>query len=230
MNPALLLSAFTLGLFGSLHCVGMCGPLMLSVPGSGRFTNLVLYQGGRILTYALLGFVFGWLGWGARLWNFQGSLAVISGGLLVAVALYRIDPARIIHQLPVVGRIHLGMRRWIGSRYSAHPHGLRFGLGVLNGLLPCGLVYLAIVGAANASGPGAGAVFMVAFGTGTLPLLVSSLYLGGRLRGKISGKLAWWTPVITLVAGIILIWRGGGLLVPAEFADFRMLTFPVMCQ
>jgi len=82
-----LTAAFILGLTGSLHCVGMCGPLMLAAGNGGRWESAFAYQSGRILVYILLGALLGTLGLGMRLWNAQSTVAFLSGVLLIGFAL-----------------------------------------------------------------------------------------------------------------------------------------------
>jgi sulfite exporter TauE/SafE len=107
----------------------------------------------------------------------------------------------------------------------------QFSLGICNGLIPCGLVYLAVIGAANTGSPLMGAGFMVAFGLGTLPLLTATLVAGRRLnRGSAAALLARWTPVLMLAVGILLVWRGGSAHLPANFQNFQDLAFPPMCH
>ncbi|PPK87599.1 hypothetical protein CLV84_0545 [Neolewinella xylanilytica] len=222
-----LFAAFTLGLFGSLHCVGMCGPLMLAAGGDGK--AVAQYQTGRLLTYALLGALLGSLGLGARLLQLQAPLAIVSGAALLLIAFARLSPERWVAAWPGYGRLQLALRwrisGWLNRGGLAH-----FGLGCCNGLLPCGLVYLAVIGAANAGGIVAGALFMLAFGLGTLPLLLGLLLTGRRLVRLGNGFLLRYTPVVVALAGALLLWRGWHAALPVDFQRFQDLVFPPMCH
>jgi hypothetical protein len=228
-------SAFLIGLLGSLHCVGMCGPLMLVAHAGGtgsdhKWSGLLLYQSGRILTYALLGLLFGFFGWGAHLFGVQREIAIATGALLILMAVFNINAEKHIASLGWLSQLQFKLRTTFGRYLKKNNASARFGLGVLNGLLPCGLVYLAILGAANSPGIGWGMLYMACFGIGTLPLLLTSLLLGQRFGPQLKNKLSWLTGAVLLVAGVLLIWRGGAYQIPAEFWTFQDLAFPPMCH
>lgn len=229
----LLWTAFTLGLFGSLHCVGMCGPLMLAMPAPqeslARASRILLYQLGRISSYAFLGFALGWLGWGASLWNSQNTLAILSGILLLGLAIFQIDLGNAILRFPAFGRFQLFLRRQFARLFSDGGWSSYLGVGALNGFLPCGLVYVAIIGAINAGHPLLGAAFMLVFGLGTTPLLLATVWLGsGQLR-RWGVRLPSWTPILIALVGIFLIWRGGQIHLPADFVFWQGQEVP-MCH
>ena len=222
-----LITAFSLGLFGSLHCAGMCAPLMLAA--GGNWGGVAAYQLGRLLTYGLLGALLGSLGWGAALLDFQRVLAIACGALLLLVAVTGGDPANFLGRLPAVGRLQLTVRRLLAARSGSS--GLAYlGLGCCNGLLPCGLVYLAVVGAANAGDPVTGAGAMMAFGLGTLPLLLTILLVGRRPGGKPAAWFSRLAPAVTVLAGVLLIWRGVHASLPPGFQFFQDMAFPPMCH
>ncbi len=225
-----LLAAFSIGLLGSLHCVGMCGPLMLSVDSGSGWRQPLLYQTGRLLTYALLGILLGTLGLGLRLWNAQGYLSLLSGGLLVAVAVFNLDPGRVLLINPRIGRLQLSLRRSVGRCLESHENLSRFGLGCCNGLLPCGLVYLAVVGAANTGSVLSAALFMVCFGLGTLPLLAATIWSKRNLLPGRQYLLRRWSPLLVLVSGLLLLYRGYHAAVPLDYQVFQQLAFPPMCH
>ncbi len=227
-----LIAAFTIGLMGSLHCVGMCGPLMLAADnGSGSWQRPVAYQTGRLFTYAILGVVLGSFGLGLRTWNAQSILTIVSGALLIGFALLRLDPGQLLQRQPAFARFQVNLRRMMAKVLKQQGIKAQFSLGICNGLIPCGLVYLAVIGAANTGSPLMGAGFMVAFGLGTLPLLTATLIAGRRLtRSSAAALLHRWTPVLMLAVGILLIWRGGSAHLPADFQNFQDVAFPPMCH
>lgn len=225
-----LYAAFTLGLLGSLHCVGMCGPLMLSASTGSGWKNPLTYQAGRLLTYMFLGALLGGLGLGMQLWNAQSTIAVLSGILLLVFALLRMDPGNMLQRWPAYNRFQVRVRTWISGALKNRGIGSQFTLGVCNGLLPCGLVYLAIIAAANTGSPLAGATFMLAFGMGTLPLLVATLFAGKRLLRLRPELLTKWTPLVMAMVGLLLLWRGYSTHIPGEFHQFQDMAFPPMCH
>lgn len=227
-----LIAAFTLGLFGSLHCVGMCGPLMLAAnaTGGGNWRQPATYQAGRLTTYIVLGALLGSLGLGLRLWNAQSALAILSGGFLLVFALLKMDPGKWLLRWPAYASWQLKLRTKMGQFMQQRGLSAQYALGVCNGLVPCGLVYLAVIGAANAGTPVAGAAFMFAFGLGTLPLLSASLYAGRRLLTLRPDTLNRWTPAIMLATALLLIWRGWTAHVPGDFFNFQDMAFPPLCH
>jgi len=228
----LLYSAFLLGALGSLHCVGMCGPLMLSasLSGGGGRAGVAVYQSGRLMVYVLLGFVLGGLGWGAQLWNGQATLSVVSGLLLLAFALLRWDPGHYLASRRWYAAFQGRLQRWVGQGLRRGGTMAQFGLGCCNGLVPCGLVYVAAVGAANAGTAVGGGAFMLAFGAGTLPLLMGSLYAGKRMLSLRRLRLQNYTPLVLALSGVLLIWRGWASHLPADFSSFQDVFFPPMCH
>lgn len=213
---SVLFSAFLIGLVSSFHCVGMCGPLMLSLPlqglsGSGRALALVSYHAGRIGVYGIAGAVFGLLGRGIWLAGFQQVLSISIGVLILSIALFsRLhwfragQPAFLFSSLRA-----LIFRLW------QSPSRMKFLLmGMANGLLPCGMVYLAIAGAISTAHVGEAVLFMLIFGSGTLPLLVGFGYFGLRMGGSFRERIRKVVPVFVVCMGVLLILRGLGLGVP----------------
>ncbi|MGJ1410709.1 sulfite exporter TauE/SafE family protein [Sphingobacterium thalpophilum] len=208
--------AFFMGLLGSVHCAAMCGPLIFAIEGRQgigwrALTNKVLYQLGRILTYGSIGLSLGTIGTLAQIQGWQRALSWSTGILLVLIAL-----------LHFMGRANQTVSRWqtmavqpfvrLLSRWLLKPGG-SFIAGILNGLLPCGMVYMALVSAINADGPKQSFLFMLYFGLGTLPLLFLFSFLGNFSR---SFKLGFskWIPFLYLLLGIWFMLRGGNLNIP----------------
>jgi sulfite exporter TauE/SafE len=184
----------SLGLVSGLHCLQMCGPIALAV-GGGR--PLVLYNAGRIVTYALLGAAAGSAG---KALMFLGGAATAIAGAAMMVA----------------GLLMLGTRSKDlitirpGGRFSRVAGGLlragrnKFLLGLALGFLPCGLVYAALLKAMHSAGPLAGGLTMLGFGLGTSAALAAVGY-GAAFCGRWMQRLA---PISVLIGGAFLIWRG----------------------
>lgn len=197
----------------SFHCVGMCGPIALALPihhGSrGRqVAGLLTYNLGRAGTYALLGAAIGALG-GAVLW--VGYLRYLSMAAGVAMLLYVLWPARLDHVLktPVFWQKAIGQlkSRMAAQLRSQKLHGWAT-LGMLNGLLPCGLVYLALISSVATGSAVRGAAYMLAFGLGTLPAMMAVGFFKQWFSPALRSRMRRLTPILVAVAGIWLLGRG----------------------
>ena len=183
------------GLVSGLHCLQMCGPIALAV---GRGRQLVLYNAGRIVTYTALGAVAG--GFGKALMFLGGAATVIAGAAMVLAGLLMLGITRSKDLITIRP----------GGRFARLAGGLlragrkRLILGLALGLLPCGLVYAALLKAMHAAGPVAGAVTMLGFGAGTSAALFAVGY-GAGFCGRWMQRVA---PVSVMLAGAFLIYRG----------------------
>jgi uncharacterized protein len=202
-------TALLTGLISSLHCVGMCGPLVAALPvgrlsGPARAAAVGLYHAGRLGTYAALGTLVGTLGLGLHLLHWQRPLAVGCGLLLLLGAAVRSGGA--------AGLRWPGLNRWVMHTFGRHlrqPGWAGFaGLGVLNGLLPCGFTYVALTSTLATDTPLAGAGYMLLFGLGTLPALLGVNAVAGWLTSVGRQHLNRVLRVATVMAGLLLIGRG----------------------
>jgi len=209
--------AFFIGFIGSLHCLGMCGPIVLALPYShsskwNKAIGLVLYQSGRLVSYTLIGLVFGLIGQGASLWGMQQSLSIIMGSLII---LYFLFPSK--HTLLedrflgwALRPLKKNISKLLSIKYSV---GHLF-IGFLNGFLPCGLVYIAAAGAANTGSPLNAGIFMVGFALGTWPAMILFGASSNWLKIKYRVKIKQILPKIALVMGLLLVIRGLSLGIP----------------
>ena len=209
------ISAIVLGLAGSLHCAGMCGPLALALPatqpkGSSFLRAGALYNLGRILTYCLLGLIFGLIGKSLVLAGVQRWVSISLGLILIVgvIASRRLTIWQPITRL--VERLKAGMSFLLKRR---SPDGL-IALGMLNGLLPCGLVYVACAGAVATGAMRSGLVYMALFGLGTAPMLLAIGLSGKLMPFSLRLKLQRAIPVSVFLLGSILILRGMSLGIP----------------
>ncbi len=209
----ILSTAFLLGLAGSLHCVGMCGPLLLALPldAAGKrhvMGQMLIYHAGRILTYAALGMLFGLLGKGLAVAGFQKILSVAAGVFMLGMALMAGRFERLVTVLPGFGAFTKRVKSGLGNLIRHNPNGSTFSIGLLNGLLPCGMVYAALAGAISSAGMVEGAGFMAFFGLGTLPLLLTVTALGRSLGLAMRAHLRFAQPILLTLAGLLLLQRG----------------------
>jgi len=210
-----LWTAFLLGLVGSLHCAGMCGPLALALPAAGRtapgyLLGRVAYNVGRIMTYCLLGIIFGLAGWTFLLAGVQRWVSIALG---VALLLGLFASRKLALARPVTSAVN-----HLKSGMSALLHRRSFTalavLGLLNGLLPCGLVYVACAGAAATGGIAAGGSYMAAFGLGTVPMMLAISLSGKLVPVSLRLKLVKTIPVCVFLLAALLILRGMSLGIP----------------
>jgi sulfite exporter TauE/SafE len=208
-------TALALGFFGGAHCAGMCGPLMFALPagagGRWRFAlGRLVYQGGRILTYSALGAVLGVAG---RSLLLIGAQRWVSVGLGVALLTGLVVSPRAL-EVPWLARRVSGLRLLMGRFLRQRTLGALAVLGALNGLLPCGLVYVAGASAIAAGGVLEGMATMALFGLGTLPVMLG-ISLSGRLATPaIRLRLRALAPVSVFAVGVLLVLRGLGLGIP----------------
>lgn len=208
-------TALLLGLAGSLHCAGMCGPLALALPAPARSTlsfvaGRTAYNFGRITTYSLLGLLFGSIGKTLLLAGVQRWLSILLGVALLAglFSSRRLALAKPVSAL--VNRVRSGMSHFLRQRSLIS----LAALGLLNGLLPCGLVYVAAAGATTTGSLSGGALYMLVFGLGTLPLMMAISLSGNLIPGSFRLKMSRAVPVSVFLLATLLIFRGLGLGIP----------------
>ncbi|HLT41593.1 MAG TPA: sulfite exporter TauE/SafE family protein [Sphingobacteriaceae bacterium] len=208
--------AFFMGLLGSLHCVAMCGPLLLALPagkGHGRIIfNRIIYQIGRILTYTGLGLVIGFISIGAEYKGWQQGLSIFTGGVLVSMGLFTFFGHHSSGIVKAQQKLFAPLFKRMG--YWLYKPGGNFIVGMLNGFLPCGMVYMALATALNTGNTVGGGRFMLLFGLGTLPLMLITGIAGNYVKRIIPFKLSTWLPTLFLIMGLWFILRGSNLDIP----------------
>jgi sulfite exporter TauE/SafE len=208
-------SAFILGVVGSLHCAGMCGPLVLALPFTGRnywasVRSRLIYNFGRIITYAALGAALGLLGRTFALAGLQRWISMATGGLIL---LGCVGYTRFGSSSQVVRLVN-----WLKARFAKLLKQPTLAsqclMGMLNGLLPCGLVYTAGLLAMSGATVLTGVVAMLAFGVGTVPMMLAIGALGGRFQIALRFRFQKLIPLCLLVLGTLLMVRGMALGIP----------------
>ncbi|MDQ2769689.1 MAG: sulfite exporter TauE/SafE family protein [Bacteroidota bacterium] len=218
----MLWAGFLFGLLGSFHCVGMCGAIALALPGGAEAaTSPLRYAGGRLLynlgrvtTYATLGAGAGLVGQGLRLAGVQQGLSIASGVLILLLVAV---PER--YSSRVAGWLGLNqplawVKNTLGRLFQRPTLSALYATGVLNGLLPCGLVYLALAGALSAPGVAGAAAYMACFGLGTLPLMFGLSLSGWLVPLRWRTRLRQTVPYAASVLALVFIVRGLGLGIP----------------
>jgi sulfite exporter TauE/SafE len=213
-----LLAAISLGFLGSFHCIGMCGPIAMAIPVKrdsyfSIVSGALVYNAGRVITYACLGLLFGILGKGFELAGWQSFLSIASGViilLLLFVPNLIQAPVHVGFFIECIGKLKMKMRNLFG----VHTNRSLFIIGMLNGLLPCGLVYLGIIGAVATSDALKGTLFMMAFGIGTLPAMLSMTFIRDFISMRFRNGIKKTIPVFITLMAVLLILRGMNLGIP----------------
>jgi sulfite exporter TauE/SafE len=208
-------TAFVIGFVGSLHCAGMCGPLVLAMPLTpGRFfphlAGKLAYNGGRILTYSILGMISGQFGGALGLPGFQRWISIGAGTAVIAtLVLWPFGNASGLINRPINV-----LKFALGKLLKARGIPAQACFGILNGLLPCGLVYLGCLAAAASGGALAGLKYMALFGLGTVPMMLGLALAGRALHLRLQLPIRKLVPVSLGVMAGLLILRGLGLGIP----------------
>lgn len=219
MNNDFLYSALAFGFLGGVHCLGMCGPIAFAVPVDrenklkGTFQNLA-YQSGRITTYAIIGLIFGTLGKGFSMAGLQQYLSIAMGSLMIIVTIWpsnklgKFAPTNFIYKY--IGKL----KSRLGELLKRKESKTLFLIGLLNGTLPCGLVYMALIGAIATGTSYNGALYMIIFGIGTVPFMFAATSVGNFMSIKIRNRIQKGIPVFVVIIGLLFILRGLGLGIP----------------
>ena len=214
----LIAIAFSIGLSGSLHCIGMCGPIAIALPinkeTNNRKLRLLTYNSGRIFTYASLGLLFGWIGKTFALFGFQQTLSIIIGSSILFVILFPKNISVKIFSFRFLNQFFKNVRARIALLFSRKSYHSLFFLGFLNGLLPCGLIYFALAGAIATADVIKSILFMLAFGLGTLPMMFLIGYFKSSINFKLRLRLKKFYSYAIGIMACLLILRGLGLGIP----------------
>jgi sulfite exporter TauE/SafE len=212
-----LSAAFLLGFLGSFHCVGMCGPILMALPQSQeknsiRFWKQILYHSGRISVYFIFGLFVGLIGKGLLIIQIQQSVSIVFGLILLLLTLFPILlPSK-------VSTFTFFKFQWFKKLFAKLINSKKtaaiYFLGFLNGLLPCGFVYVALAAAVITASPLNAAGFMAFFGLGTAPALIILTMLGAVIQVSVRNKLRKTLPIITIIVALLLILRGLNLGIP----------------
>ena len=213
-----LITGFILGLTSNFHCIGMCGPIALAVPVNRKNNATILfgafqYNLGRIISYSLLGIVVGMIGLSIHTFGVLQWLSILSGIFLIIFAWRKYLSSFFtshLPTLPIQKHLNTALGKVIRSK---SPLKLSF-LGLLNGFLPCGMVYAALLNALLTGDVAGSALAMVFFGIGTLPAMVSVIYMANKITPKLRGKFNKIVPYLITMVGLLIVLRGLNLGIP----------------
>lgn len=212
-------TAIIMGSIGSLHCVGMCGPLALAIPMGhrdnwGRVAGGALYNFGRITTYTLMGLLLGTVGEFLFSPQLQSALSIVFGALIL---LFLLLPTKIKTTSSITAIAYkpfIKLRSALSKFLYIKSYSSVFGFGMLNGLLPCGMVYIAITSSFLTGSALQGGLFMAFFGLGTFPAMLAAVFFGSYMNQKLRFRLRKVVPVFLLFMAAFLIMRGMNLGIP----------------
>ena len=215
----MLASALILGFLGSLHCLGMCGPIAFLLPldqenNAKKLAQVFIYHSGRLLAYGTIGILFGLLGKGLSIFGIQQKLSIVVGVVMILVVLV---PGKYFNanklSKPIYGILGKIKSR-LGTELKKKTPDAFLTIGFLNGFLPCGLVYMALLGAIAYGNALQGGLYMVLFGAGTIPLMTAVVFSKNMFNNPVKNGLRKLIPVFVVIIGVLFIIRGLGLGIP----------------
>lgn len=214
-----LISAITLGLLGSIHCLGMCGPIAFALPvhkrsNLGRLAGNLSYQFGRVSGYALIGLLFGLLGKALFLSGLQQRLSLVAGVLMLVAVIF---PKMIRKNTRISAVLYKAvgwLKQLLGIYLKRKSFQALYVVGFLNAFLPCGLVYFALVGALATGDLAQGVLYMAVFGLGTLPMMISTMFAKDLMKLSFRNSIQKLIPYMLVLIGILFVLRGLGLGIP----------------
>jgi len=223
----IILTGFIIGLGSNFHCIGMCGPIALAVPVH-RKNNLTILSGaiqyniGRVITYGILGAIIGTIGLTINTLGILQGLSIISGIALILYAwkkyignIFRFKSSAVSIQ-PLLNK---GLGKVIRSK---SPFRLFF-LGLLNGLLPCGMVFIALTNALLTGDIIPSSIAMIAFGIGTLPAMIGVIFMMNKITQQTRQRMTKIVPYLLTIVGLLIILRGLNLGIPYISPSVKMI-------
>jgi len=215
----MLYTAFIFGLISSLHCIGMCGPIALMLPvdqnnSAKKASQILTYHLGRLVAYSSIGLFFGLVGKGLYIAGLQQQMSVVIGiAMILVVSIPEKMFAKYNFSKPVF-KIISKVKQHLGAQFKNKSYKSLFTIGLLNGYLPCGMVYVALFGAIAMQSASLGVLYMLLFGLGTVPMMSLVVYVNSFITVSFRNKVQRAIPYVAVVVGCLFILRGLGLGIP----------------
>lgn len=214
-----IFAGLVIGFIGSFHCIGMCGPIALALPVSGSdnfrfFAGRIIYNLGRIFSYASMGILFGFIGQKFVISGFQQILSIALGIFILIIVF---TPQKIrskIYGANIIQKLINPLKVSIGSLFKQQNYFSFLSIGFLNGFLPCGFVYVGLAGAISTGSAFNGMIFMISFGLGTFPAMYAVSIFSKFIRLDIRKKLSRLMPLFAIFLAVLFIMRGMNLGIP----------------
>lgn len=215
----MLYTAIIFGLISSFHCIGMCGPIAMMLPvdrnnEAKKIMQLVIYHLGRLVAYSTLGIIFGILGKGFFLAGMQQQLSILVGIIMIIIA---VVPEKTLAQYNFskpVYKIISKVKSNLGKQFKSKTYKSFFTIGLLNGFLPCGMVYVALFGALAMPTIHYSILYMLLFGLGTVPMMSLVVIISNLITNPVRNTIQKMIPIIAVFIGMLFIIRGLGLDIP----------------
>ncbi len=215
----MLYTALLFGLISSFHCIGMCGPIAMMLPidrsnQAKKVFQILLYHLGRLTAYGMLGLFFGILGKGLFLAGFQQKLSIFVGIMMI---IFVIVPEKKLVQYNFskpIYKLISKVKSHLGAQFKRKSPDALFTIGLLNGFLPCGLVYAALFGAIAMQSELLGVAYMVLYGIGTIPMMSAVVLISNFITVPVRNRIQKLIPIVVILIGSLFIVRGMGLDIP----------------
>ncbi|HRZ30724.1 MAG TPA: sulfite exporter TauE/SafE family protein [Flavobacterium sp.] len=215
----MLYTALLFGLISSFHCIGMCGPIAMMLPidrsnQTKKVFQILLYHLGRLTAYGMLGLFFGILGKGLFLAGFQQKLSIFVGIMMI---IFVIVPEKKLVQYNFskpIYKLISKVKSHLGAQFKRKSPDALFTIGLLNGFLPCGLVYAALFGAIAMQSELLGVAYMVLYGIGTIPMMSAVVLISNFITVPVRNRIQKLIPIVVILIGSLFIVRGMGLDIP----------------
>jgi len=210
-----LLTGLLLGFLGSFHCIGMCGPLVLALPAGTKFYfRRVLHNFGRVITYGTFGLIFGLIGSRLYLAGLQQAVSIIMGVTIIILITLPQSYKSKFFSFTGINKLLITLKKNLSSLYKSNSFFSVLGIGILNGFLPCGFVYIALTGALVVGNPQGSALFMIMFGLGTIPVMLAVSIAGKLITINLRDRFRKLIPVFSVLIALLFILRGLNLGIP----------------
>ena len=215
----LAIVAISLGLLSSFHCLGMCGPIAFALPvnqksRASKFLGIALYNLGRILTYSILGLLVGFFGEGLRFMGVSQTISIVLGVLLILSVIFSKYVIKFSGHNKYIYQFNTFVKSKLGLFLTKKSNISLFLIGTLNGLIPCGVVFIALQGSLIQNNLFNSWLFMLIFGLGTVPMMFSVAYLSNTFSPIAKIKMNRVMPYLTVVIALLFIIRGLNLDIP----------------
>jgi len=226
------LTALILGVAGSLHCVGMCSPLMMAVTSTrpAVMLNRIIYNSGRILVYAIMGAVVASAGFILPFHRFQNLTSIVLGSSLIVMGYVGMSSIHIPGLTAGMRHLNRRLKGLFGRFLKRKSVVAVFVLGALNGFLPCGLTMIALTSCLTLQGPVDGFNFMLVFGAGTLPLMLSFSSIVGVVTKRMEWNLNRVTTSMLILSGSLLIAQVFFTHLPHATSDKAGIVEIILCK
>ena len=227
-----------LGLLGSFHCIAMCGPIALSIPAGklskwGFIKSRLIYNSGRVITYSFLGLIFGFLGNRISMIGMQRGLTIAVGILILLSAILTLSGRSNALKNIYVCKIISGYKDQFGKLFKRKKRPVFLLFGIMNGFLPCGFVYIALSGAMLTGEVTLGMLYMMMFGLGTIPVMLSVSIFGNYVSTNFRRRLTKFNLAFSVILALLFIARGMDLGIPYISPSLQhetKVTEELICQ